>query len=125
MFVNQTAAYDTVWHRGLTFKLLKLLPNKHMVRMISELIRNRSFIITTSDSKRSRLRRLRNGNPQGLVLALAFLISIYTLFPPQPPENMLMQMIWLCCIHLGTGRGWRKPQAKTWLHSQSISKLGS
>ena len=34
VFVNLTAAYDTVWHRGLTFKLLRLLPDKHMVRMI-------------------------------------------------------------------------------------------
>ena len=34
MFVNAIAAYDTVWHRGLTSKLLRLLPDKHMVQMI-------------------------------------------------------------------------------------------
>ena len=34
IFVNLTAAYDTVWHRGLTYKLLRLLPDKHMVKMI-------------------------------------------------------------------------------------------
>ena len=44
VFVDLTAAYDTVWHRGLTCKLLRLLPDKHMVQMIMELIRNRSFI---------------------------------------------------------------------------------
>jgi len=27
VFVDLTAAYDTVWHRGLTFKLLRLLPD--------------------------------------------------------------------------------------------------
>ena len=37
VFVNLTAAYDTVWHRGFTCKLLRLLPDKHMVRMIMEL----------------------------------------------------------------------------------------
>ena len=37
VFVDLTAAYDTVWHRGLTCKLLRLLPDKHMVRMIMEL----------------------------------------------------------------------------------------
>ena len=37
VFVNLTAAYDTVWHRSLTCKLLKLLPNKHIIRMIMEL----------------------------------------------------------------------------------------
>ena len=31
MFVDLTAAYDTVWHRGLTCRLLRLLPDKHMV----------------------------------------------------------------------------------------------
>ena len=51
VFVDLTAAYDTVWHRGLTCKLLRLLPDKHMVRMIMELVRNRSFILTTGDSK--------------------------------------------------------------------------
>ena len=48
-----------------------------MIRMIMELIRNRSFTLTTGDSKPSRLRRLRNGVPQGLVLA-PLLFNIYT-----------------------------------------------
>ena len=48
-----------------------------MVRMILELIRNRSFTLTTSNSKRSRLRHLKYSVPQGSVLAPSFLISIY------------------------------------------------
>jgi len=31
VFVDVTAAYDTLWHRGLTCKLLRLLPHRHMV----------------------------------------------------------------------------------------------
>ena len=77
VFVNLTTAYDTVWHRGLTCKLLRLLPDKHMVRMIMKLVRNRSFTLTTGDSKQSRLRRLKNGVPQGSVMA-PFLFNIYT-----------------------------------------------
>ena len=38
VFVKLTAAYNTVWHHDLTCKLLKLLPEKHMVRMIMELV---------------------------------------------------------------------------------------
>ena len=34
LFVDLTAAYDTVWHCGLTCKLLRLLPDKHMIQMI-------------------------------------------------------------------------------------------
>ena len=45
--------------------------------MIMELVRNRSFTLTTSDSKQSRLCCLENGVPQGLVLA-PLLFNIYT-----------------------------------------------
>ena len=77
VFIDLTAAYDTVWHRGLTCKLLRLLPDKHMVKMIMELVRNQSFTLTTGDSKQSRLRRLKNGVPQESVLA-PLLFNIYT-----------------------------------------------
>ena len=53
MFVDLTAAYDTVWHRGLTWTLLQLLPDRHMVRMVMEIVGNRSFTLTTGHGKRS------------------------------------------------------------------------
>ena len=77
VFIDLTAAYDTVWHRGLTCKLLRLLPDKNMVKMIMELVRNRSFTLTTGDSKQSRLCRLKTGVSQGSVLA-PLLFNIYT-----------------------------------------------
>ena len=48
--------------------------------MIMDNVRNRSFTLTTGDSKQSRLRRLKNGVPQGSVLApLLFNICMYDL----------------------------------------------
>jgi len=43
MFVDLTSAYDNVWHCGFTCKLLQLLSDRHMVRMIMEMVSNRSF----------------------------------------------------------------------------------
>ena len=77
MFLDLTPAYDTVWHRGLTCKLLRLPLGRHMVRMIMEMVGNRRFTLTTGNGQRSRLRRLKNGVPQGSVLA-PLLFNIYT-----------------------------------------------
>ena len=76
VLVDLTAAYDTVWHRGLASKLHKCIPNRQLVNMIMELIRNRTFTLHVGDSK-SRTRSQRNGLPQGSVLAPS-LFNIYT-----------------------------------------------
>ena len=98
VFIDLTAAYDTVWHRGLTCKLLRLLPDKHMVRMIMELVRNQSFTLTTGDSKQSRLRRLKNGVPQGSVLA-PLLFNIYTYDLPSMISRKFAYAVDLALLH--------------------------
>ena len=57
-FLDLTAAYDTVWRRGLHLKLLRIIPDRHMVGFIMEMLSNRSFVVHTSDAQRSRLRRM-------------------------------------------------------------------
>ena len=71
-----TAVYDTVWHCGLTLRLLRMLSDRHMVHFIVERISNRSFVLKTSDGQQSRQCRLKSGVPQGSILA-PLLLNIY------------------------------------------------
>ncbi|KAJ4942908.1 hypothetical protein JOQ06_005420 [Pogonophryne albipinna] len=76
VYLDLTAAYDTVWLRGLHLKLLRTIPDRHMVKFIMETLSNRSFILQTSSGQCSRLRRLKNGVPQGSVLS-PMLFNVY------------------------------------------------
>ncbi|KAJ3612161.1 hypothetical protein NHX12_020438 [Muraenolepis orangiensis] len=76
VYLDLTAAYDTVWHRGLHLKLLRTIPDRHMVKFIMETLSNCSFILQTSSGQCSRLRRLKNGVPQGSVLS-PMLFNVY------------------------------------------------
>ena len=82
VIVNLAATYDTVWHRGLTCKLLRLLPDKHMVRIIMELVRNRSFTLNIGDSKQIKLRSLQNGFHRDRSWPPSFSTSTQTIWLP-------------------------------------------
>ena len=98
-FINFTAAYDTVWHRGLRMKLAQFIPDKKMVPFTMETIRNRRFKLYTSDGKASRPRTLKNGVPQGFIFALC----LFKIFISHIPKTESQQLAYaddlaiLCC----------------------------
>ena len=53
-----------------------MVPDRHLVRFITTIISNRNFILKTTDGQGSHPRRLRNGVPQGSMLAPT-LLNIY------------------------------------------------
>ena len=74
-----------------------------MVKMIIELVRNRSLTLTTGDSKQSRLRRLKNGVPQGSVLA-SLLFNIYTYDLPSMISRKFAYADYLALLHFSGKR---------------------
>jgi len=42
--VDLTAAYDTVWHQGLGLKVLRTVPDKHMVAFIMDRVARLAFL---------------------------------------------------------------------------------
>ena len=113
VFLGFTAAYDTVWHRGLHLKLLRTIPERHMVGFIVAVLSNRSFIEHASDGERSRLIRLTIGVPQGSVLSPMLFKSISAIFRKQLQGStvMLTTCPSHCDAHLG--RKWKRVSTKT------------
>ena len=87
--IDLTAAYDTVWHRGLRVKLQQMLTSNNLINFIMELLYTRSFTLFTSDGQKSRSFRLKNRVAQGSVLAPT-LYNIYTADFPKTSGNCFM-----------------------------------
>ena len=104
VFVDLTEAYDIVWHHSLTCKLLHLLPDRYMVKMIMELVTNCSFTLTlgmehTEGHDTSKM--VFHGDQSWLPFHIT---STPMTCRHQYHKNMHMQTILHLCILLETGK---------------------
>ena len=76
VFMDLTAAYDTVWKNGLLLKLYKTLKCSQTVKLIEEMLSNRKFRVFLGE-KSSKIQTLNNGLPRGAVLS-PLLFNLYT-----------------------------------------------
>ena len=53
VFIDLTAAYNTVWHQGLRVKLQRMLTSNHLINFIMELLYTRYFTPFTSDGQKA------------------------------------------------------------------------
>ena len=89
-----TAAYDTVWHRGLTLKLLRMLPDRHMVHFIVELISNCSLCLRPAMDSKAGYADSRTAFPKDLSWLHCCLISTSMTSLIPSPGSMAMPMTW-------------------------------
>ena len=84
IFVDLRAAYDTINHQKLVYKLLEITKDSSLTKFTQTMFSNRRFYVILN-SKRSKWRNQKNGLLQGSVLA-PLLFNIYTMDQPLP-EN--------------------------------------
>ena len=90
VFVDLSAAYDTVNHRILMTKIYQMTDDKAMPTLLGTLLTNRMFYVVLNQKKRQ-WRQQRNGLPQGSVLA-PLLYNIYT--RDQPTDDRISRFIY-------------------------------
>ena len=98
VFVDLTAAYDTVNHRLLLNKVAKVVKNAKIFKIIQSLLSNRRFYVEM-DGRKSRWRTQKNGLPQGSVLAPT-LFNVYT--NDQPEFEAIRRFIYADDLCLAT-----------------------
>ena len=76
VYIDLTSAYDTVWKRGLIYKLFKVVKCRRMCDFVMSMLSDRYIQVYVNDGK-SRWSKLNNGVPQGSALS-CLIFNLYT-----------------------------------------------
>ena len=92
VFVDLSSAFDTVWKNALLLKLIKVIPCKKTINLVSSMLTNRLFRVFIGE-KVSSMKTLNSGLAQGGVLSPLLFTLYFRIYPKQPQENSCLQMI--------------------------------
>lgn len=88
VFLDLSAAFDTVWKRGLMCKLSYILPCQATLTLLMNMLSDRKFQVDLN-GKTSRNRVLNNGLPQGSVIS-CILYCLYTSDIPEVQSRLFI-----------------------------------
>ena len=108
VLVDLSAAYDTVWIGGLKLKLAKLIPCQTTLKLLSTMLGTRQYHVILGGNK-SKTRKIKNGVPQGSVLAP----TLFNVYIRDMPETK--------SVKLGYADDWALSyQSKDWEELESV-----
>ena len=86
IFFDIAKAFDSVWHRGLIFKLLKANVDPYIVNWVENFLKDRSFFVEVNGSK-SDVFLIESGVPQGAALSPLLFCVYFNDIPTTEKRN--------------------------------------
>ena len=87
VLIDLSAAYDTVWTGGLMYKLSKAIPCRTTLKLLGTMTGPRQFHVVLGGTE-SKLRKIKNGVPQGSVLSP----SLFNIYISDMPETTSLRL---------------------------------